>query len=446
MKTIKYISYLVLCTFVLVLASCEPKALKPEDVFTTPDEAAIAQMLSDENPQGYRIYSINEFLDAFMTEKGDFGDEETPYRTRATNGNGIYLFSIDTIKTDTIGIYIRGRVTTDDYAGNFYKALVIQQAISWTLPGSTVDLQQQNLRISVDLGSAGGMFQLGQEILIRCNGLAVGRYANQPQLCVPSYNNNIYASSANQKVGWAPGRIPSAKFRNAVKMIGIPDQSKLVYDECNLTDLQTKRGLDFTKVSVTLADMDKIRKLDGRLVRLTGVQFSGKYFEQDGSTSNCVYAHPDSVKTANTFAPTTQNVGHPQSRVLTNKSGARSICCSNSEYCKFSNYFLPGAAADSAKAVADCSNWRGSVTGILGWYFDNAAYWSQLSTTNGKEWSVTPRGIPGIGVADIDMKHAVTGDAWVPREFDPIEYQEYKEQKQKEKEEQSIVPPIYWPD
>jgi len=446
MKTVKYLSYLVLGTFVLAFTSCEPKALKPEDVFKTTDDASLAQMLQEENPQGYRIYTINEFKDAFMTEKGDFGNDTTPYRSRTTNGNGIYLFSIDTIPTDTIGIYVRGRVSTDDYGGNFYKSLVIQQAISWTLPGSSVDLAQQNLRVSVDLGSASGMFHVGQEILIRCNGLSIGRYANQPQLCVPSYNNNIYASSANQKVGWAPGRIPAARFRNAVKLIGTPDPSKLVYDEDNLTNLRTKRGINFGKVSATLSDMDKIRKLDGRLVRVTNIYFTGEYFEQDGSTKNCVYAHPDSVKEANVFAPTTLNVGYPQSRVIANKAKSQTICCSNSEYCKFSNFFFPGALADGDNPVGDCMSWKGSVAGILGWYFDNAAYWSTLSGTNGKEWSITPRGIPGIGMADIEMEHVKTGEKWVPKEFDPIEYSEYKQKKQQEEDESSAIPPIYWPD
>lgn len=435
MKTIKYISYIVLCASVLTLASCEPKALKEEDVFTTTDSTELDQILKDENAAWggkYRIYTLNEFQQEFMSEEGDFPD--SLYRTRTTDGkNGIFLFAIDTIKTDTIGIYIRGRVSTEDFAGNFYKSMVIQQAISWSLDGSTVDLKQQNLRISVDMGSLGGLYRIGQEVLIRCNGLAIGRYANQPQLCVPTYNNNIYASSANQKVGWAPGRIPAPKFRNAARLIGTPDPSKLVYDECPLGDLRTKRGLDFANVTATKKDMKKVRLLDGRLVRITKVHFTGEYFEQDGSTKDCKYAHPDSVKEANVFAPTTLNVGYPQSRVISNKAGTHIMCVSNSEYCKFSHFFLPGAKADTLQAVTECKCWSGSITGILGWYFDNANYWSQLSSTNGKEWSITPRGIPGIGVEDVVMN--VYGDTiggigrdsiWVPEEFDPRVYEKYK--------------------
>ena len=42
---------------------------------------------------------------------------------------------------------------------------------------------------------------------------------------------------------------------------------------------------------------------------------------------------------------------------------------------------------------------------------------------DGYEWSVTPRGIPGIGIEDILMKHKDTDDDWVPQEFDPRDYQ-----------------------
>jgi hypothetical protein len=429
--------YIVLCPFVLLLASCEPRALTAEDVFVQNDstDSELSRILNEENPQGYRIYTLNDFLDAFMTEKGDFGNDTTPYRKRSTNGNGIYLFSVDTIPTDTIGIYIRGRVSTDDYAGNFYKAMVIQQAVSWSLPG-TGDLQQQNLRISVDLGSSGGMFQIGQEILIRCNGLAVGRYANQPQLCVPSYNNNVYANSATEKVGWAPGRIPSGVFRNAVKLIGTPDQSKLIYDEDDLTNIRTKRGINFTKVNPTLADMDIVRKLDGRLVRIKDVHFSGQYYAQDASKLDCTYDDPDANENTNVFAPTTNNVGYPQSRILQNYSRSQSICCSNSEYCKYAYYFLPGAKADTINAVTECACFEGNVTGILGWYFDNAAYWDDVNIKNdGKEWSITPRGIPGIGIPDIEITKYVWKDVfgykqskdttWVPEEFDPEFYRQY---------------------
>ena len=254
MKTSKNILYLVLCSFVLFVTSCEPNALTEQDVFFPSDTTQegseqLHKWLDENNPEGWKIFTLDNFLDTFMTEEGNFMSDTCPYRTRSTNGNGIYLFSVDTLPKAGRGIYIRGRISTDDYAGNFYKAMVIQQIVNG---------EQQNLRISVDMGSSGGLYQLGQEIIIRCNGLAVGRYAGQPQLCVPSYNDNVYAYTAKEKVGWAPGRISASKFRIAAKMIGIPDPSLLQYDEITLDELFTMIP---RKPAMTKEDMKKVRRL-----------------------------------------------------------------------------------------------------------------------------------------------------------------------------------------
>lgn len=408
MKTIKYFSYIVLSTLVLGLASCEPRGLKEDDVFAS--EASVAELTKDG-----KIYDLNEFLDTFMTEKGNFASDTCPYRTRSNDSKypDIYLYSVDTIPTTGPGIYIRGRVTTDDYAGNFYKSLIIQQIGD--------DGKQQALRISVDLGSVGGLYQMGQEILIRCNGLAVGRYANQPQLCVPSYNNNTYAYHEKEKVGWAPGRIESSVFRKVTHLIGTPDISKLQYDEYTLAELYAEIEMS---PAITAEGMDKVRKMDGHLIRIKNTHFTGQY-NKYGDILSCDTLHPDSSENANVFAPTTQNVGYPQGRVISD--GTNVLLCSNSEYAKFAYYYLPGA---DRHGVADCPNWNGTVAGILGWYLDNAGSFPGSSTDtkgdNAKSykynWSVTPRGIPGIGVADINMVND-HGDPWVPKEFNPNDYQ-----------------------
>ena len=196
-KNIYMCAILLAMLVIALITSCEPKPLTEDDVFIS--ENALAQELEAENPEGYDIYTINDFLDTFMTEEGTYHNDTTPYRERSYDAtHDLYLYSVDTLPSGGRGIYIRGRVVTDDYAGNFYKSMVIQQIIS---------NEQQNIRISVDLGSSHGMYQIGQEILVRCNGLAVGRYANQPQLCVPSYNNNIFAMNASQKVGWPTNHI-----------------------------------------------------------------------------------------------------------------------------------------------------------------------------------------------------------------------------------------------
>ena len=393
------------------MSSCEPSAPAEDSLFLT--EAQVAELTADG-----QVYHLHDFLDAFMTEKGNFASDSCMYRTRSNDSKfpDIYLFSIDTLPVNGPGIYIRGRITTDDYAGNFYKSLVIQEIVG---------NDQQNLRISADLGSAGGMYQMGQEVLIRCNGLAIGRYANQPQLCVPSYNNNIYASHGDEKVGWAPGRIPSGQFRMVAKMIGKPDRSKLMYDEIDLKDLY---ALVPMSPAVTVDAMNEVRKMDARLVIIKNVYFSGQYSDY-GDLKDCTTGNPEEDKNANVFAPTTGNIGYPQGRVLKSIADANAVLlCSTSEYAKYAAYYLPGA---DTTGVANCKNWEGSVSGILGWYLDNAGSFPGSSTDTKSEnvksykynWSVTPRGIPGIGIEDIKMYNSETFDTWYPQEYNPRVYQ-----------------------
>ena len=163
--------------------------------------------------------------------------------------------------------------------------------------------------------------------------------------------------------------------------------------------------------------MDGVRKADGRLVVIKDVHFTGQY-DNNGTLNNCDTLHPDSSSNANVFAPTTQNIGYPQSRVLQDQ-GTNKIMCSNSEYSKFAYFYLPGA---NKSGVNGCKDWEGTVTGILGWYQDKA---SELANNklDGYEWSVTPRGIPGIGIPDIQMYYQGELDSpWTPKEFDPKEY------------------------
>jgi len=385
MKAIKYPLYFVLCAFVLALVSCEPRELKENDVLF--DEQRVEKWTADG-----QLYTINEFLDQFMTEKGNFMSDSSQYRTRS-HYKSLELFSIDTLPSDGPGIYLRARVATDDYGGNFYKSMVIQQI---------VDGDQQNLRVSVDMGSSSGMFPQGQEVIIRCNGLAVGRYANQPQLCVPSYNNNIFASHAEQKVGWAPGRIPAARFRNAVRFVGKPDKSQLVYDELDLPTLYTQYLSKF-------ADVVGARKTDGRLVRIKEVHFTGTY-DNLGKEEECNRYNPDTNEGnptedeyAYTFGPTTKNVGYPQSRYVANSTSrtsrtVRKVLVSTSEYARYAFYYLPE------------TKYEGSITGVLGYYMDNGKY-----DPDGGEWSVTP-----CNLSDILPEAQANEDPaqkWVPTEW-----------------------------
>ncbi|MBQ7530303.1 MAG: hypothetical protein IJT12_01175 [Paludibacteraceae bacterium] len=369
MKASKYL-------FIAVLAT----AITACNYNVDPGKLYLSEEQVNEQIADGQIYHINDFLDTFMSEEGNYLSDTSLYRTRATNGNGIYVFSIDTIPSTGPGIYIRGRVSTDDFGGNFYKALVIQEI---------VDGKQQNLRLSIDLGSASGMYPRGQEILIRCNGLAVGRYANQPQLCVPSYNNNTNAQKSTEKIGWAPGRIPAPICRKNFMLVGTPDESKLQYDEVTISEC-----------IANYSDIVGARKIDGRLVKLNNIWFNGNCLSQQKEPIPCVHYNPETNvgnpevadSNADVFAPTTNNVGYPQSRCITD--GTKWTLVSTSEYAKYAHYYLPAAS------------YKGSVRGILGFYMDNAGY-----APGQDAWSITI-----CDLSDLDLKDDA-GIAWVPEEW-----------------------------
>lgn len=368
MKAIKYICVAVLA---VLMTACNYD-VQTDKLYLNED--GVKEFTADG-----KIYDLNDFYNTFSSEKGNYMSEYSLYRTRATKGDGIYLFSIDTIPSTGPGIYIRGRVSTDDYGGNFYKSMVIQQV----MPDGT----QQNLRLSIDMGSASGMYPRGQEIIIRCNGLAIGRYANQPQLCVPSYNNNTNAQHSDQKVGWAPGRIPAPICRKNIKLIGTPDESKLQYDTIKIADF-----IDNYK------DITGSRLVDGRLVVIKDVWFNGKYYYQnDKSTPLCnpytfdasgrdSIGNPEEDTNAAVFGPTTGNVGFPQSRCITDGSLGTDgkeqwTLVSSSEYAKYAHFYLPYEFVGDAMKYG---TFKGSVRGILGYYMDNAFYDPDKS-----KWAIT---------------------------------------------------------
>ncbi len=377
-----------LAALALLFTACEATVVEEKDLFLTEDAA---QQIIDQD--GGRLLTLNQLLDEYMTEEGNFLSETTPYRTRATNGDGIYVFSIDTLPSIGQPLYIRGRIVTEDHAGNFYKSMVIQQIVNG---------EQQALRLSVDASSVSGQYSIGQEILIKINGFAIGRYANQPQLCVPAYNNNIYANNAEQKVGWAPGRIPFSRFQKATQRIGLPDKSKIQIDEISIND--------FTSLSVSsLEDQKQIRYWDGKLVRIKDVYFTGEYADTRGSLVKCSTGNPEDDTNANVFAPTTNNIGYPQSRVISD--GSNNTVISTSEYAKFARFYLPGC---NANGVENATMYKGTVTGILGYYRDNPRY-----AADQWDWSITLRSLAfmGWGTEDDLLLTDSKGNAWKPEEY-----------------------------
>lgn len=356
MKKILYIALVALC-----VVACTPPDVDQTKLFLTEDQA---QALID---QGEEL-TIEELKARYMTEEGNYCLPEL-YRKRSKAGS-YYLFSIDTIPASEKPVYIRGRVTTDDYAGNYYKTLCIQQVF---VNGS--DTTQQALRLSVDAGSIGGLYQLGQEILIRVDGLAIGRYANQPQLCLPSYNNNIHANKAEEKVGWASGRIPIAIFKARTQCIGMPDQSKLYYETLKITDYNT------------ILDLEDVRSLDAKLVRIKNVHFTGQYYN-NGTPTECTTGDPETDQNANVFAPTTNNLNFPQARVFYDENNNHSAV-SSSEYAKYAHFYLPA------------ENYWGDVVGILGFYYDNGLKYTQYPPA-ADDWAISIRSVDDLRLYDGD--------------------------------------------
>jgi hypothetical protein len=352
---------------VALCAACTPLAVDESKLFLNEESA---QELIAEGT----FLTLQQFKDTFMSEEGNYCLPDL-YRERSKAGS-YYLFSIDTIPaSEDNPIYIRGRITTDDYAGNFYKTLCIQQIF---VEGN--DTTQEALRISVDLGSANGLYQMGQEILIRVDGLAIGRYANQPQLCLPSYNNNNLAYNASEKVGWAAGRIPGAIFKARTYCIGLPDKEKLYYEPMQITD--------FTSITGSSSIL-KARNRDAKLVRIKNVHFTGQY-SNNGTPTNCSTGDPEVDENANVFAPTTNNLNYPQSRIIAdvNNKNTRTLV-STSEYAKFAHFYLPA------------SNYVGEVVGILGFYYDNGKNFTKYPP-EADDWSISIRSVDDLKLYDGD--------------------------------------------
>ena len=340
----------ILSALALLMWSCKPEPIAPR-------EASDAQLV--------KTHTISQFLNQYMSEKGDY----TPVRTRATNGGDVCLFSVDSIPSGGNDIVIQGRVVSDDAAGNLYKVMVIQD---------TQD-PKQALRIGVDAGSIGGIYQMGQVINLRCNGLAVGKYADQPQLCVASYNNNTLATSAGQKVGWMPGRIPFPRFQKAVEMVGMPDQKAIVTETMTIADIYSHTGR-----------ANGQQDYQARLVKIENVHFTNEQWDTYGNATECTNGNPSEDSNSGVFAPTTNNVGFPQGRLVADVNGDK-IAISTSEYADFAHVILPSEDVTF------------TVIGILGYYRDNIRYDDQ-----NKNWQITIRSLDDL---------IVTGGSWTPKEW-----------------------------
>lgn len=331
MKQLKYIGAVLLALTMFTACEKEFDAI-PEEIATVPEGSAEAWA---------QTVTIKDLIENFDTKEG--------------------LFTIDTIDSPN-DIVVRGRIITDDRAGNVYKYFVIQ----------SLEDDHTCLKVSVDAGSLSGMLPIGQVVAIRCNGLVLGRYAGAPQLGVRGYRND-------NKVREEPGRIPYTLAMKHIQKIGNPDPSKIVVEEMTLKQI---------------TELDKYGYF--KIVKIKNAYFTGYYYndqtQKHEKLNDEVVPFPtdgQGVTTAlakyalnPTFAPATYdsskkyNIGFPRSREIADDSGnTTSISISTSEYARFADRRLPVFGSDN----------RGDITAIVGWFRDKEG--------NPGSWQLTIRSL-----------------------------------------------------
>ncbi|HQP81242.1 MAG TPA: DUF5689 domain-containing protein, partial [Paludibacteraceae bacterium] len=254
----------------------------------------VEQMYVSEDAAWTKTHTIAQFLDTYMTELGTVdattGKLKYPPRPRSYNKDAVNLglFSVDDIP-DSQAVVIIGRIVSSDVSGNVYKTMYIQDC----------EHPEQGLKLSVDAGSLSGMYSIGQKIAINCAGLAVGKYAKMPQIGVPYYNNGKEGMDKPEKVGWEIGRIPLPIFKAHVQLVGAPEPSKIVANTMTIEEIKA-----------TTDNFRDVSYLASRFVELEGVSNS-LYFTQEGVE----HGSPVALEEVDCiFAPTTNDIGYPQSR------------------------------------------------------------------------------------------------------------------------------------
>lgn len=332
------------------------------------------------NTRGERILSYMEILEQFTTESGVYN----PVRTRSGDKN---LFTIDTIAYDINGdgiyndddaVYFLGRVVSDDFTGNVYKNLYLQDVLD----------PKHGVTVLLDASSLGGFYPMGQVILMRLNGLAIGKYANKYEIGVASYYSRTTETAMNaaQKVGWCVSRIPFNRFQRWSERIGLADRSKIVETEMTIPELRAEAATD-------------LQGLCGRVVRIKNVHFTSEYYDY-GKPKACTNGNPREDTNAAVFAPTTDYKNFSQSRIFKDDADNH-LATSVSEFAKFAYYKLPAA------------EYKGDVVGIVGYYYDRAD-----KDVDDSALTITIRGIGVDGsINDLQEFRNASGQLWIPEEW-----------------------------
>lgn len=363
----KYTKYILGVAAVTMLAACH-KYDEPKDI--TYDGKHYAEEGSDQEWKA--TMTIGELVtnEKYFSEFGDvskYPPRERSYEGASKSGKNLGLFSVQDI---TDNIIIVGRIASTDVPGNIYKSIYIQDC----------ENPDYGMKISVDAGSLGGQYPIGQKIAIKLQGLAIGKYARMPQIGVPYYNNAKDGMDNAGKIGWEVGRIPPQVFKEHVQLIGIPDKSKIVV-----------KTMTIAQIKATADDYKEIAKLTSRLVRINGIHFVPYTWSTQGALTTLSGSFDCANDgDANVFAPTTNGIGYPQSRCFSTDADSitapNSLALGTSEYAKFACSPLPG------------DEYWGSITGFISYYWDNGRY----SAVNDKVWSIVINGLESLSLKSGD--------------------------------------------
>lgn len=275
-------------------------------------------------------FSIDSLKTTFLTDTDAYSD--------TTNYLG-GLYTADLIKSAS-DVVISGYVTSTDVEGNVYKYITIQE----DKPNG------QAMKVSIDASGITGIYPLGQRVWVRCNDLFIGKYGQSPQLGLKYINTErvkVKKSTNDTIYRIEPGRIPLMIAKTHIFAYGLPKPAVIKADTMTIAQI---KAADY-------------KTLVNKLVCIKSAYFTG---EEDGKAL---------TDAAMIFAPSTEGVGYPQSRDITDGTGT--IVIATSEYAKFADYKLPS------------STYRGNITVIVGWYknYMDAA----------GDWQLTLRTISDLG-------------------------------------------------
>jgi len=402
MKSINKFVVISLTMLTLVLSACHQYEPVSQEAYVKEADAWKA------------TYTIDSLVDTYLSLNGDiFPVRENDISRDGLSNTGV--FSLDTLPAlnadGSNAIIIRGRIVSEDVAGNIYKTLVIQDELH----------PEQGLKLSVDAGSLSGIYPIGQLVAIRCNGLVLGKYAAQVQLGVAYFNTDKepdwQPGATGAKVGWEPGRIPLPIFKKAVQLIEAPDKSKVVVEDMPVSTVFGWVAPGFTPSE---AGYKSIAQLASRLVRLKNVYFTQRSGGPGDTDTDyeytvkpiCELAAPTDTTEAglaewrqksSIFAPESyKSQGYPQSRDIADVNDpTKWVGVSTSEYAKFAEATIPSpiyAEPNSSSAVV--GQFQGDIVGIVGIYCDKGknAYYMY------KSFSITIRSLK-----DLELRATATG-------------------------------------